>query len=201
MRKYNSYQKHIIKPKTMLKTVPISFKGLILISGPTKSGKSKLAEFLIKEQESVTYIATSKPRKDDKEWQRRIMVHKKRRPITWKFIEHPTNICDEIESINKNESVLIDSLGGLVEQHLMDNEFEWDIFQNEFINCLISSNLGIIIVSEEIGWGLVPSSPIGHLFRERHSNLSSLLNRHSHQKWLALNGIAINLNKIGHQIP
>ena len=185
----------------MLKPIPINFKGIILISGPTKSGKSKLAEFFIKEQESVTYIATSKPRENDKEWQRRIIEHKKRRPITWKLIEYPTNICEEIESIDKNASILIDSLGGLVENHLMENDFEWDLFQNEFVNCLIRSNLGIIIVAEEIGWGLVPATPIGHIFRERHSNLSSLLNQHSHQKWLALNGIAIDLNKIGHPIP
>ena len=49
----------------MLKPIDKNFKGLIIISGPIKSGKSQLAEFLIKEQDSIIYIATSKPRKNN----------------------------------------------------------------------------------------------------------------------------------------
>ena len=63
------------------------------------------------------------------------------------------------------------------------------------------NNLGIIIVTEEIGWGVVPASRIGHLFRERLSNLSSLVFKYSSQKWLAINGIAIDLDKVGNLIP
>ena len=183
--------------------IPISkkFKGLITISGATKSGKSQLAEFLIKEQESITYIATSKPRKNDPEWTKRISIHKKRRPQCWKLIEHPLDICKEIELMGNNESILIDSLGGLVEQHISINDYQWDLFQNKFVNCLIENNIGIIVVSEEIGWGLVPSTPIGHLFRERLSNLFSMLSRNSKKKWLAINGIAIDLDKVGNSIP
>ena len=91
-----------------------NFNGLITISGPTKSGKSQLAEFLIKEQDSITYIATSKPREDDPEWQRRINMHRGRRPDNWKLIEHPDDICFAIESMEKNQSILVDSLGGIV---------------------------------------------------------------------------------------
>ena len=118
----------------MLKPLSKNFSGLITISGPTKSGKSKLAEFLIKEQESITYIATSKPRKNDPEWQRRINIHKKRRPDSWTLIEYPFEICKEVESISNNNSVLIDSLGGLVEQHLILKDKQWELFSNKFLN-------------------------------------------------------------------
>ena len=191
----------INKNKSMLIPLEKNFKGLITITGPTKSGKSQLAEFLIKEQDSIIYIATSKPRENDPEWEKRISIHRNRRPNNWKLIEHPESISDCIESIVNNESILIDSLGGLVEQHLTKKDAEWDSFQIEFINCLVNNNLGIVIVSEEIGWGLVPSTPIGHMFRERLSALSLLLSRHSKKRWLAVNGTAIDLDIIGNFIP
>ena len=185
----------------MLKPIAKDFQGLITITGPIKSGKSQLAEFLIKEQESIIYIATSKPRNDDPEWVQKINLHKERRPNRWKLIEHPPDICNSIQSIKEKESIIIDSLGGLVEQQLKNNNDQWELFQARFINCLLNSHLAIIIVSEEIGWGIVPATPIGHLFRERLSNLSSLLSRNSTKKLLAVNGMAIDLDTIGYPIP
>ena len=185
----------------MLKPISKKFCGLITISGPTKSGKSQLAEYLISEQKSINYIATSKPRENDPEWQRRIDNHRMRRPDSWKVIEHPDDICMVIESTDNNESILIDSLGGLVEHHLIKKDDQWELFQSRFINCLINNNFLIIVVSEEIGWGISPSTPIGHLFRERHSALTTLISRQSKKRWLALNGTAIDLDKMGHLIP
>ena len=171
-----------------------NYKGLISITGPTRSGKSQLAEFLIKKQQSVTYIATSKPRPNDPDWQKRIDLHKKRRPDRWKLIEHPKDICKVIESISENGSILIDSIGGLVEHHLGDDDAQWEIFQDKLLNCFTDDNLLIVVVSEEVGWGIVPATPIGHLFRERHSTLTSLLSCRSKKKLLAINGIAIDLD-------
>ena len=185
----------------MIKPIDKNYKGLITITGATRSGKSQLAEFLINGQDSVTYIATSKPRPNDPDWQRRINFHRNRRPDNWKLIEHPIDICKEIESLRGNESILIDSLGGLVEHQLIEKDEEWDIFQKKFLKCLTKKDLLIVVVSEEVGWGIVPITPIGHLFRERHSSLTSLISRHSNKSWLAVNGTAIDLDKIGDLIP
>ena len=185
----------------MLKPINKNFKGIITISGPTKSGKSQLAEFFIKDQVSITYIATSIPRLNDSEWEERINIHKKRRPASWKLIEHPHDICIAIEASRNNETFLIDSLGGLVEQHLNDNQEDWNSFQFKFVNCITKNDLGFIVVTEEIGWGIVPGTSIGHLYRERLTNLSALISRKSTQKWLAINGTAINLENIGYLIP
>ena len=185
----------------MITPIVKNYKGLISITGPTRSGKSKLAEFLISEQDRVTYIATSKPRPNDSDWQDRIDIHRERRPDSWTLIEHPKDISNAIESIKVNESILIDSLGGLVEQHLIKDDDQWNYFQSKFLNCLSEDNLCIVVVSEEVGWGIVPATPIGHLFRERHSKLTSLISRYSKQRWLAINGTAIDLDKYGHVIP
>ena len=185
----------------MITPIAKNFKGLISITGPTRSGKSQLAEFLISEQDPVTYIATSKPRPNDSDWQKRIGFHRKRRPDCWKLIEHPKDISNTIESIKGDQSILIDSLGGLVEQHLIKDDDQWDDFQINFINCLSEDNLCIVVVSEEVGWGIIPATPIGHLFRERHSSLTSMISCQSKKRWLAVNGIAIDLDKIGQVIP
>tara|TARA_Y100001968_G_scaffold314719_1_gene340446 strand:- start:547 stop:1104 length:558 start_codon:yes stop_codon:yes gene_type:complete len=185
----------------MLKPLAKNSTGIITISGPTKSGKSQLAEFLIKDHQSICYIATSKPRQKDQDWQRRISIHRLRRPNYWKLIEYPDDICKSIEKIAVNESILLDSLGGLVEQRLMDKNDHWEFFQEKFINCITSHNSLIIVVTEEVGWGIVPLTPIGHLFRERLSHLSSLVSRHATKRWLAVNGTAIDLDKIGYLIP
>ena len=93
----------------MITPIAKNYKGLISITGPTRSGKSQLAEFLISEQHPVTYIATSKPRPNDPELQKRIDLHRKRRPDIWSTIEHPKDLCKEIESLEGNESINIDS--------------------------------------------------------------------------------------------
>ena len=116
-------------------------------------------------------------------------------------MEYPFDIVQFIKSLGKYEAILIDSLGGLVEQYLDINQEDWNSFQIQFVNCLSNYEYGIIVVSEEIGWGIVPATPLGHLFRERHSYLFSELNRYSSRKWLALNGIAIDLDNFGYKIP
>ena len=185
----------------MITHIAENYKGLISITGPIRSGKSQLAEFLIMKHDPVTYIATSKPRPNDPDWQKRIDLHRNRRPSSWSLIENPTNICKEIESISGNPSILIDSLGGFVENHLIDDDNKWNNIQHKFLNCLTKDKFCIVVVSEEVGWGIVPATPIGHLFRERHSTLTTLINRQSKKRWLAINGIAIDLNKFGDLIP
>ncbi len=185
----------------MITPIARNYKGLISITGPTRSGKSQLAEFLIKEQDHVAYIATSKPRPNDPDWQKRIDLHRNRRPDNWTLIEHPNDICNAIDSNSEKQSILIDSVGGLVEHHLIEEDYDWEIFQTKFLNCITKDNICIVVVSEEVGWGIVPSTPIGHLFRERHSTLTSLISQNSNKSWLAMNGTAIDLDKIGDLIP
>ena len=186
----------------MLKPISREFHGIITISGPTKSGKSQLAEYLIKEQKSITYIATAKIRENDPEWTKRIKIHRDRRPNSWNLLEHPHDICKSIDLLSEDESILLDSLGGLVEQYLMKSDLQWELFKNKFVNSLKTKTKGcIFIVYEEIGWGIVPATAIGHLFRERHCDISLLLSKISKRKWLAINGTAVDLNEIGYPIP
>ena len=59
---------------------------IVFITGGTKSGKSEFAEFLAKEVKKLSYVALSENNLDDKEWQDKINLHRKRRPKDWKLI-------------------------------------------------------------------------------------------------------------------
>ena len=185
----------------MIQSLDKSFRGMVTVSGPTRSGKSKFAEYLLNEHDSVTYIATSKPRPNDFEWKVRIEAHKARRPVSWNLLEYPDDISKSINSFKNNESILIDSLGSIVEQYIELSNKQWIRFEHEFVNSLINYKYTIIVVIEETGWGVVPSTPIGHLYRERLCKLSSLLSKHSRSKWFVVQGTAIDLDKIDFLIP
>ena len=172
-------------------------KGLILVSGPTKSGKSKWAESLLLNYQDVLYIATSEPRPNDEDWVKRIEKHKQRRPSNWKIIEYPDDICLSLTSVSNNIPILIDSLGGFVSQHLNSSDQEWANISCNLINQFKLIDNLIVLVEEETGWGVVPSTKLGNNFRERICDLSSKLNKVAAQNWLIYKDRAINIDDIG----
>ena len=58
---------------------------LILVSGPSRGGKSRWAESLLAEDPCVIYIATGTKRDDDPAWVERLRIHRERRPPHWSF--------------------------------------------------------------------------------------------------------------------
>ena len=174
--------------------------GLILVTGPINSGKSKWAENLLKNKSNVTYIATSAPRKDDIEWEERISIHRDRRPQNWTIIEYPFDLVKTLQEIDNNESILIDSLGSIVENQLELRKDYWTSYENKLVTALSQLGQLVIIVSEETGWGIVPSTKIGHLFRERLTHLSSMISSMALQKWLVTQNSAINLSEVGFSV-
>jgi len=84
---------------------------IVFITGGTKSGKSEFAEHLAKKIKKLSYVALSENNVDDKEWQDKINLHRKRRPKDWKLIE----TTDLLNTLRKEEgALLIDSIGGFV---------------------------------------------------------------------------------------
>ena len=75
----------------------------IFITGGTKSGKSEFAEHLAKEVKKLSSVALSENNLDDKEWQDKINLHRKRRPKDWKLIE----TTDLLNTLRKEEGPLL----------------------------------------------------------------------------------------------
>jgi len=172
-------------------------EGIILVNGPTKSGKSQWAEQLLIKFTNVTYIATHSTIYDDQNWIDRIERHKKRRPKKWKLIENYDNLADLLISIPNTESILLDSLGGFINQNIDLKDSDWSKLSSQFIRALIEFKGLIIIVIEEVGWGISPATAIGNLFRDRLGELSLELNELSKDCWLVIQGYSINIKDLG----
>ncbi len=174
---------------------------LILVSGPSKSGKSLWAEKLISKKPLVTYIATHKADYDnDQLWRERIKIHRNRRPKHWKTIDVYEDLSKLIIQVDIKYSILIDSLGGFVFTHIKENNSEWLSKKNKLLSTLKKSNRLIVIVTEEVSWGITPTSSIGNIFRDRLGELTQDINYIATTSWLVVAGNAINLNSISTKV-
>jgi len=171
---------------------------IIFITGGTKSGKSEFAEYLGKKINKLTYIALSEQRKEDVNWQKKILKHRKRRPKDWELIE-TNNLISALKSLKG--PVLIDSIGGFIMESLNKNDEEWHTKIYLLLD-LLKSRLNItLIVGEQVGWSLVSEYEIGNKYIERLGDLQKRITRISKENWLTVNGRAIKLDNISFEIP
>ena len=184
----------------MSKSVEDIISNMILVSGPSKGGKSKWAEHLLKDHIHVTYIATA-PVIEEPDWIERIQAHKRRRPPHWNIVESPKNLAETINIIKDSESILIDSLGFFVYNNLDQNNNEWKSSELNLIKVLKQLRNYTVIVIEETGWSPVPETYSGNIFRDRLGSLAQSLELISSCSWLVVQGRAINLHQISTKVP
>ncbi len=171
---------------------------IVFITGGTKSGKSEFAEHLAKKVKNLSYVALSENNLDDKEWQDKINLHRKRRPKDWKLIE----TTDLLNTLRKEEGpLLIDSIGGFVMKSISKGQNEWSTNMNSLISLLMKRKRIIIIVGEQVGWSLVSEYKNGNTYIERIGELQKRLTKISKDNWLAINGRAIKIDEISIDIP
>ena len=135
---------------------------ITLVLGGARSGKSAVAEAraaAVAGDGQVTYVATAVDRGDD-DFARRIRVHQERRPSSWHTIEAGGNLAEALASVDDGV-VLVDSLGTwLGAEARTDGDIE------RLVSTLLASTRPIIVVSEEVGMGVHPSSELGRRFRD-----------------------------------
>ncbi len=172
---------------------------VILITGSNRSGKSIWAEHLADRGMPIIYISTMLPEyiKDDKLLTERVNKHKLRRPKNWILVESLGLLADDLIAQPSNSDILIDSIGGYVSANLSLSETVWSNSEESFLANLKSHNGKVIVVSEEVGWGVVPMTPEGNLFRDRLGYLNNQLESISHESWLIIHGRALDLKALG----
>lgn len=174
----------------------------ILVTGAVRSGKSEWAEHLALESgKPVTYIATGTEDPNDPEWTARIQHHRDRRPDSWNFIAEAKNLSQVLKKIPADHCVLIDSLGLWVASHLETEAAQWHETMTEFLDLLPTLPLLTILVAEETGWGVVPTYPLGRLFRDRLGRLIRQTGLTTDEAYLLVGGHALNLKQLGQPLP
>lgn len=178
-----------------------SLRRLILVTGPTRSGKSDWAEALAHESQQVLYMATALSNPDDSEWQARIEAHRDRRPPAWMTLEVPYALTTALREAPSQCCILIDALGTWVANTLEQPAEEWRQTEAELLDALYYSPNRIILVTEEVGWGIVPAYPAGRLFRDRLGELVRFVGAMSDQVYLVTAGYAIEIKQLGQAVP
>ena len=171
---------------------------IIFITGGTKSGKSEFAEHLAMKSHKLSYVALSENNIDDKEWQEKIILHRKRRPKDWQLIE-TTDLLNTLRT--EDGPLLIDSIGGFVMENIEKEQNEWLTKMHSLINLLIKRKSITFIVGEQVGWSLVSEYKIGNTYIERIGELQKRITKISKDNWLAINGRAIKIDEISIEIP
>ncbi|XTZ11190.1 MAG: bifunctional adenosylcobinamide kinase/adenosylcobinamide-phosphate guanylyltransferase [cyanobacterium endosymbiont of Rhopalodia yunnanensis] len=177
---------------------PLQNQQIILVTGPTRSGKSEWAETLAtKSKKPVIYIATALENTQDQEWLERITRHRERRPPHWETRWVPYNLSVILETVTPPHCLLIDSLGTWVANCLEQDSLTWIETMDQFFKRLETTRVDVILVAEETGWGVVPAFPLGRTFRDRLGNLTRQLGLIANLVYLVTGGHVLNLSLLG----
>ncbi|MDD4893749.1 MAG: bifunctional adenosylcobinamide kinase/adenosylcobinamide-phosphate guanylyltransferase [Candidatus Omnitrophica bacterium] len=163
---------------------------IIFILGGARSGKSTYALELAKKHKKVVFIATCQAL--DKEMAERIKLHKKIRPQGWQTFEEPYKVADLLDKFKvKFPVVLMDCLTLLV-SNLMLKGLKEETIVNEVNNILAvlkKINGKAIIVSNEVGLGIVPNTKLGRDFRDIAGKVNQLVAGKSDEVFFMVSGI------------
>lgn len=181
---------------------------ITFILGGARSGKSSFAINLAKERSSrAAYIATASP--TDEEIIERINIHKSSRPKSWLTIEKNEEIADVIKDLPEDISlVIIDCLTYLTFNIL--NHWHWDgetadtryavqaesAVMEEATQILLNikkSRADFILISNEVGLGLVPPYPLGRIFRDIMGRFHQMIAANSREVFIVFCGIPMRL--------
>jgi adenosylcobinamide kinase/adenosylcobinamide-phosphate guanylyltransferase len=195
---------------------------LTLILGGARSGKSTFAEGRAKQLggESVLYVATSETK--DEEMQQRVEKHRAERPSAWGTLEAPRNVAQALRqaqdtALRREGSaarvVLLDCITFLVANHLLeaagpqgdpfaapsadpfDAHIEADVVAE--VEALIAyvqeTQVEMLVVSNEVGLGVVPPYELGRAYRDILGRANQILARHADEVQLLVAGIPMKV--------
>jgi adenosylcobinamide kinase / adenosylcobinamide-phosphate guanylyltransferase len=146
---------------------------LSLVLGGAASGKSAFAEGLVTATgQPRAYIATAEAW--DSEMQRKIARHQESRGEGWRTLEAPREVAEALGGILPGEVVLLDC-ATLWLTNLMLSDADLAAREAELFEALDACPAPVVVVSNEIGLGIVPDTPLGRRFREAQGGLNQRL--------------------------
>jgi|TARA_B110000438_G_scaffold25548_1_gene23969 adenosyl cobinamide kinase/adenosyl cobinamide phosphate guanylyltransferase len=169
-------------------------EGLTFLTGGARSGKSRLAQEIASGSESpVSFLATAEAL--DEDMAKRIAQHQNERPVDWLTKEAPIEINNELLNIDKNHVVIIDCLTLWV-SNLLSAEFSSDEIlrkSSEVITTIVNRNAATIVVSNEVGLGIVPGNELSRAYRDVLGSVNQFFASNSNQSFLIVAGLFLPL--------
>lgn len=175
---------------------------LTLITGGARSGKSRYAQSLCQNAKRVAYIATGVA--CDDEMNVRIRKHREARPSWWKTVEESLALSNAVSRhASENDIVLIDCLTLWLSNvcwHWRERDFEETEQEVAKELCAViqeANSVHLIVVTNEVGSGIVPESPVARLFRDLQGFANQQLAEAADSVYLAVAGIPIRIKPSG----
>jgi len=165
------------------------------VLGGTRSGKSGYAEHLLPAREPVRYVATARHVAGDAEWTARIDAHRARRPAAWTTVEDA-----DLPALLRagGGPLLVDDIATWL-TGVLDDAGAWDrgVDVSPQVDALVEAVRAapgrVVLVSAEVGLGVVPATQAGRLFRDELGALNAALARVCDEVLLLVAGLPLRL--------
>ena len=170
---------------------------IVLLVGGARSGKSRLAQLLaLQAGGPVTFIATGEPR--DEEMKERIARHRTERPSTWRTIEEPLDLLGALRSAGPEDCVIVDCLTLWVSNLLDAGRAAADVLTTS-VECARQAaerRPDTIVVSNEVGLGIVPANELARVYRDTLGSVNSVFADAAHRTAFVVAGRAVELHPL-----
>lgn len=174
-----------------------------LVLGGARSGKTAHAIAVAKSLSTqknldVTYVATAQPLDD--EMRHRISLHRAERPATWHTLEAPDGLAQALAQLPANHLVVIDCMTLWLSNALLQDFREdaptatlptWERERSQFVQWLNATTNPVLLISNEVGSGIVPLSSVSRRFQDEQGRLNQTVAAICDQVTLVVAGIAV----------
>jgi adenosylcobinamide kinase/adenosylcobinamide-phosphate guanylyltransferase len=184
-----------------------------LVTGPVRSGKSRyVLQLAAPSRGVVRYVATAIRDDADGEWQARLRRHMQDRPSEWESIEAAeishAAFVQIFSDAGEDECVVVDALGTWIaariathldafERDFAGFETQMDSEAAEIVDAMLASPAHVIVVTEEVGWDIVPVAASARLFRDVLGRMKQRLAADARDVYLVVCGFALDIRALG----
>ena len=176
---------------------------VILVTGGARSGKSMFAQSFFTETDRVVYLATAEVY--DEEMAQRVALHRSSRPASWRTAERPTELSGVIQG---EEGCLLDCVTVLTSNIMFAHTAQYERIPKEaqeeteaeverqldtLINDANACGCRLVLVTNELGSGIVPEHHVSRVFRDIAGRVNQYLARRADEGYLCVSGIPVKI--------
>ncbi|MFZ5863207.1 MAG: bifunctional adenosylcobinamide kinase/adenosylcobinamide-phosphate guanylyltransferase [Nitrospirota bacterium] len=172
-----------------------------LVLGGARSGKSRVAlEMGRATSGRRAFVATCRVDLGDAEMAERVSAHRERRAASWETIEEPLDLGECVDALSRTHDVIVADCLTLWLSNLIERE-EGDAGIARRLDCLTASiaasRARVIVVSNEVGMGIVPAAHLGRRFRDWQGLVNQAVAEAVNDVYIVTAGLARRLKPIG----